>query len=188
MSDLTEATLIQQVLAGNNECYRPLVEKYRAQVYHLAHTLLGNGAEAQDIAQDAFLTAFRELKTLRNAEKFRPWLFGITRNLCRQTLKKRKSAPEYLDDLPEREKPNVVMVRPSDSSGADMLDALRAHLDNLPEKYRVLLCLKYLEDYSYTDIAEMLDLSVDLVRSRLFEGRRMLRKGMTESENINYGV
>ena len=87
------------------------------------------------------------------------------------------------------------MARPHDSERYDLSDAEKRDLIKLieqgkplPEKYRVLLYMKYLEDYSYMEIAEMLDLPVDLVRSRLFEGRRLLREGVLSSRSIDYGV
>ena len=78
-------------------------------------------------------------------------------------------------------------MRPPGEDGLDIVETLLAKLDQLPEKYQVLLRLKYLEDYSYQEIAEMLDLPVDLVRSRLFEGRRLLREGMDRIRRVENG-
>ena len=188
MTDKTEATLIQQVLSGKTECYRPLVEKYQKKIYLLAYSFMGNASDAQDIAQDAFLAAFKNLSDLQDRTKFGSWLYGITRNLCLSIVRKKQIEPEFLDSLTEEE----LSIRPTDSTvrrlsvvtenGLDLVDMLILRMERLPEKYRVLLRLKYLEDYSYEEISEMLDIPLDLVRSRLFEGRRLLRERMINSQ------
>ncbi len=182
-----EVTLINQVLNGRKECYRPLVEKYQRKVFLLACSLVRNAAEAQDVAQEAFLQAYKNLHTLKDREKFGPWLYGITRNLCFTALRQMKVQPESIETLPSQEISNVVVMRPPGEDGLDIVETLLAKLDQLPEKYQVLLRLKYLEDYSYQEIAEMLDLPVDLVRSRLFEGRRLLREGMDRIRRVENG-
>ncbi len=185
VNDNAEATLIQQVLAGRREFYRPLMEKYQKRVFFLANSILGNSSEAQDIAQEAFLLAYRKLRELKDIEKFGPWLYGITRNLCYSNLRNKKIQPESLDDVQQyHQLPNVVPMVPITEQGDSLQNTLLKRLETLPEKYRTLLRLKYLEDYSYQEIAEMLDLPVDLVRSRLFEGRRILREGMQKIRSI----
>lgn len=178
MAQNAEATLVSQVLSGRRECYRPLVEKYQKKVYLLACSMVGIPAEAQDIAQEAFLVAYKNLHQLKDRERFGSWLFGITRNLSYTALRKQKIETESIDSVAYRDIPNVVPMRPAEENGVDILATLMSRLEELPEKYRILLRLKYLEDYSYQEISEMLDIPVDLVRSRLFEGRRMLREDM----------
>jgi len=179
-----ETTLIQQVLNGRRECYRPLVEKYQKKVYLLACSMITNSAEAQDIAQEAFLLAYKNLHDLKDWTKYGSWLFGITRNLCYTALRHRKIQPQSLDDFQLENASNVVPMRPTDEDGIDLIDTLLQKLDLLPDKYRNLLRLKYLEDYSYQEISEMLDLPIDRIRSRLFEGRRMLRERVERDRRI----
>jgi RNA polymerase sigma-70 factor (ECF subfamily) len=186
----TDATLVQQVLSGKRECYRPLVEKYQKKIYILACSILGNAAESQDIAQEAFLVAYNRLGELKDKNKFGSWLYGITRNLCYSARRKQLIAPESLEDLPtaEYEYSNVVSMHPArEEDGTDLLNTLLTRLDQLPEKYSTLLRLKYLQDYSYQEISEMLDMPVDLVRSRLFEGRRILREGVQPIRSEEHG-
>ena len=188
MGDDAEVTLIREVLSGRRECYRPLVEKYRRKVYVLAYSLVGDPSEAQDIAQDAFIKAYERLHTLKSPGKFGSWLFGITRNLCYEALRRRKVESESLEKLREVDRGNVIPMRPGGEVGVRLVDLLLSGLARLPEKYRVLLRMKYLEDYSYKEIAELLDLPVDLVRSRLFEGRRILREGIVHARSGNHGL
>lgn len=184
MAQNAEATLVSQVLTGRRECYRPLVEKYQTKVYLLACSILGNPSEAQDIAQEVFLVAYKSLHQLKEREKFGSWLFGITRHLCYGSIRKHKIETEPIDSVAYQDIPNVVPMRPSEENGVDILSLLMNRLEQLPDKYQVLLRLKYLEDYSYQEISEMLDIPVDLVRSRLFEGRRMLREDMDNVRRI----
>ncbi len=183
----TEATLIEQVLSGRRECYRPLVEAYQRKVFVLAASMLRNNTEAQDLAQEAFITAYQNLHELRDKTKFGTWLYGITRNLCYAALRKKQIEPEPLDDIPPSQYNNVVPMRLASNDGEDLLESLLARLEKLPEKYRTLLRMKYMDDLSYQEIAEMLDLTVDIVRSRLFEGRRLLREGMEQAWRVDYG-
>jgi RNA polymerase sigma-70 factor, ECF subfamily len=189
MFDKTEATLIEQVLHGKTECYRPLVEKYQKKIYLLAYSFIGNSGDAQDIAQEAFLTAYKKLSELKDRTKFGSWLYGITRNLCCSALRKRQVEPEFLDSVPDEDFSKVISMRPSTENGLDLVDMLILRMERLPEKYRVLLRLKYLEDYSYDEISTMLDLPLDLVRSRLFEGRRLLRERLKKvaPRSFDYG-
>lgn len=180
MTETTESALIQQVRRGRQECFRPLVERYQNRVFVLACSLVGNPTEAQDIAQDVFLAAYEKLHTLSDPTRFGPWLFGITRNLCFGALRKRNVIHEPLEAHQDHLAGNVVPLYVRREGQEDPLTALLDRLNRLPEKYQQVLRLKYLEDYSYQDIADMLDLSVDLVRSRLFEGRKLLRERLDQ--------
>src|SRR5690606_21561498 len=122
-----------------------------------------NAAEAQDIAQESFLLAYNRLSELKDKTKFGSWLYGITRNLCYTARRRHRVEPEYLDDLSATEYSNVVAMYPAGEDGADLIDTLLSRLEQLPEKYATLLRLKYLQDYSYQEISEMLDIPVDLI-------------------------
>lgn len=187
MPEKTEATLIEQVLKGKRECFRPLVESYQKKVFLLANGMLGHGPEAQDIAQEAFLLAFQKLRELDDPNKFGPWLFGITRNLCYNSIRKNRIHSEPFDESLPHHAVNVVALKPKSSDGGEVAQDMLIRLDRLPEKYRTPLRLKYMEDYSYQEIAELLDWPIDLVRSRLFEGRRILRERMEQARSEEYG-
>lgn len=188
MDAQTEITLIAQVLKGQRECFRPLVEAYQRKVFHLACSLVGNPTEAQDIAQETFLTAFQNLGRLKQHARFSSWLFGITRNLCYEALRQRKLDPQPFEETQDYAAPQVISLNKETDPNQDLVRQMMARLERLPEKYRVLLRLKYLENYRYAEIAELLDLPVDLVRSRLFEGRRILREGLERAKgHESYG-
>jgi len=193
--DQTDAVLIKQVISGKRECYRPLVDKYQRAVYHLACSLIHHSTEAQDIAQESFLTAYKNIRKLKDHAKFGSWLYGITRNLCLEALRKRKKESEYFDTtfidsasidtmgLEHLEQETKI----TELSGTDITDTLIAKLNAMPEKYQSLLRLKYLQDYSYQEISEMLNIPVELVRSRLFEGRKILREEMAAEVDAETG-
>ncbi len=187
MMNTTEVTLIKQVLSGNQEFYRPLVEKYQQKIFVLAYSLLRNSSEAQDLSQEAFLMAFKKLRELKDQKKFGSWLYGITRNLCYEALRKKHVETDSLDEVPPAKVGNVISMRGVDDPNEEMLRTMMKKLESMPEKYRILLHLKYLKDLTYQEISEMLDLSVDLVRSRLFEGRRLLREGVEQEWREEHG-
>lgn len=185
--DQSDAVLIKQALSGNRDCYRPLVDKYQKSVYHLACSIIHHSTEAQDITQETFLTAYKNIRKLKDPAKFGSWLYGITRNLCMEALRKRKKEPEYLDPPSLLKLDAIVEDKVTELTGSDITDMLIVKLENLPDKYQSLLRLKYLQDYSYQEIAEMMDIPTDLVRSRLFEGRKLLREEVVAEVDAETG-
>lgn len=183
MSEARDADLVRQVVRGDDDAFRPLVARYEQRVYILAISWLGDPAEAQDVTQETFYAAYRRLPELRDAEKFRAWLFGTARNLCHVWLRKRRlfgePVPlETLEDAPFEKipHPSYEAVNPLGETREELLTRLHASLDRLPDKYQTLLRLKYLSGSSYREIAEMMDLPEATIKSRLFEARRLLRE------------
>ncbi len=182
MSEARDADLVRQVVRGDRDAFRPLVGRYEQRVYILAISWLGDPAEAQDVTQETFYAAYRRLPELKDAEKFRAWLFATARNLCRVWLRKRRlfgePVPlETLEDVPfEKPHPSFEAAESVGETREELLTLLHASLDRLPDKYQTLLRLKYLSGSSYREIAEMMDLPEATVKSRLFEARRLLRE------------
>jgi RNA polymerase sigma-70 factor (ECF subfamily) len=172
LHELSDADLVQRVLVGKREAFRFLVERYRQSVYNLAYSILGSREDAQDIAQEAFLAAYRRLPELRDWDKFGSWLFGTTRHLCYVLLRRRR----VLGGQVPIEGADTLAAEARESTEEDHMTMMLEAMGGLPDKYQVLLRLKYLGGYSYKVIAEMMDLPEITVKSRLFEARRMLRE------------
>lgn len=170
--ELSDADLVQRVLAGKREAFRFLVDGYRQSVYNLAYSILGSREDAQDVAQEAFLAAYRRLPDLRDRSKFGSWLFGTTRHLCYVVLRRRRVVGVQVP----LEEVKALAAESRDPIREDRVTMAMEAMEDLPDKYKVLLRLKYLGGYSYQHIAEMMDLPEITVKSRLFEGRRMLRE------------
>ncbi len=178
----SDAELVYCVLSGRRDWFQTLVDRYRRQVYGLAYSMLGNWQDAQDVAQEAFFSAYRRLPDLRDPAKFGSWLFGTTRHLCYVVLRKRRVIGEQVPV----EQAETLAVKPSqEETQDDQLALMLRAMQQLPDKYQSLLRLKYIGGYSYRDIARMLDVPEVTVKSRLFEGRRLLRE-QVESIVRNY--
>lgn len=176
-----EAQLIEQSLAGDHEAFRQIVDRYQGLVCALAFSASGDVAESEDIAQETFLTAWRNLGRLRSAEKLKSWLCGIARNLASQSRRRRRhgaAGPAVSLDLADEAQSHD--ASPHEQAAAQEEAAfVREALLALPERYREPLVLFYREDQSIRTVADALGLSEDAVKQRLSRGRKMLQAQMT---------
>jgi len=168
---------IQKCLLGEPGAFSFLIEKYKTAVYSLAYSKLGNFHDAQDIAQEAFVKAYRKLSTLKRTDKFRPWIYAITSNMCIDFLRSQSSRPdsEYAEDIDED-----ILEQPAISAYQKELnyEALREALGELPEIYRQVISLYYLGDMKSKEIAQFLGTSVTNINARLSRARALLKEEM----------
>ncbi len=197
MSELTDAEilqrerlLIEEILAGNPERYYELIAPLERRVYITAYEILQSPAEAEDVAQEAILKAFRSLRTFRGDSKFSTWLFRITMNEARMKLRRKKevSLDEMLSNDGDeeytplelgdwREIPADAVIR------KDMAAHLEKAIAALPMRYREVLILRDFNQVSILQTAEILGISVPNVKTRLLRARLMLRDYFV-SENL----
>lgn len=176
-----DAELVKQTLCGNTSAYNTLVQRYQRQVYNLAYRMLGNAEDAGDLVQETFLRAFGALNSFRQDASFLTWLYKIASNLCIDQLRSRKAKGALsLDvELEEGREPAASPRNggPEDSAmrGAVQETVQRAIL-NLPEKYRIVVVMRHLQDMSVNEIARILDLPTGTVKTHLFRARDMLRE------------
>jgi RNA polymerase sigma factor (sigma-70 family) len=177
----TDPEIISAVLAGNARLYSGIVDRYKDRSFTLAYRLLGNREEAEESVQDAFVRAFRSLKDFRNDSQFGTWFYRILYNVCMTKVTRRRAAMESLDD------PESSESLAAEPDGISALDAvadgerraiLNAELQNLPEKYRAVLVLFYVQDQKYEEIAGILNVSIGTVKTHLFRARTALRLRM----------
>ncbi len=156
-----------------------LVERYYASLYRYAYRLSGSQADAEDLTQETFLRATAKLGQLRDADKVRAWLYSILRHAY---LQRQRSAPQThhvsLDDLFD-----VAEEVPDPLPELDA-EALRKALDDLPEPHRTAVLLYYFEELSYREIAEVLDVPIGTVMSRLARARGYLKARLLTSEAV----
>jgi RNA polymerase sigma-70 factor, ECF subfamily len=177
---MTLAHLLQRSLDGDADAIQALVQSHQAAVYRLALSILDDPVEAEEAAQDAFVRALSALSTYRGDAQFKSWLFSITINLCRQRLKKRKAKEILLGTLQSifRLKgeglahPEEVLIR------REAKTALWSAVEALGEKHRLPLILYYQHELSVAEIAEVLDLRLGTVLSRLYTARERLRAAL----------
>ncbi|OIP66387.1 MAG: RNA polymerase subunit sigma [Nitrospirae bacterium CG_4_9_14_3_um_filter_53_35] len=177
---------VQRSQDGDQEAFSELVRKYQKRVYYLAYGMLGNREDALDIAQEAFLKAFRSLKGFQGGGGFYTWLYRIAYNLSIDFMRKewRKKNLEYRDnqDLTEEEDP-VIRVPSSSHPGQEMAQkelnrVIMDAIQSLPEEHRSVILLREMEGLSYEDIAKTLRIRKGTVMSRLHYARQELQKNL----------
>lgn len=175
-----EERWIEAARGGDVAAFERLVEAYQDPVYNLAYRMLGNRPEAEDAAQEAFIRAYRHLATYDPDRQFSTWLLSITSHYCIDQLRRRK-----IDWMPLREdiaepvrlanpgpNPEVVVTH------RDREAWIKDLMGNLSPTDRAAITLHYWYDCPYAEIAEVLDLTVSAVKSRLYRARRALAEQM----------
>jgi RNA polymerase sigma-70 factor (ECF subfamily) len=179
-----EAQIIASILAGNTHEFHDLIRPHERSVYIMALSLLHNEADAEDVAQEAFLKAFRNLPHFRGESKFSTWLISITLNEARSRLRSRKNVKiESLDESPEGQGPvTPALLRdwreiPSEAlERKEIRGLLQQAITDLPLIYREVFLLRDVEELSVNESAEALGISVASVKVRLHRARIMMQK------------
>ena len=180
MDPQEETRLAHALLAGETDAFDRFVEHFRSRIFHYSWLMCGQPEDAEEVAQETMLKVFESFASLREPERVRPWVFRIARNACLMQRRKSVFAPAHelsLDELP----PGAEAAGDADPPDAGMLRAeLRAVLDRvimeLPPAYRPVVVLRDIEELSTEDTAQILDLSPDVVKTRLHRGRVAMRQ------------
>lgn len=170
MESGSDAKIVEACLAGDARAYAGLVRLHGRRVYALCLAMTGNAADAEDMAQEAFMRGFTELGSLRDRDRFGPWIATIAGNTCRNFIKKRASRERTMaieTDCPREDPEN--------------LSDLRAMLGKLPEQHRIPLMMYYFDGHSTEGVAAALGISTEAVYTRLSRARRELRKLLEDS-------
>jgi RNA polymerase sigma-70 factor (ECF subfamily) len=175
MSETPDAAVVARVLAGNRQEFGTLVSRYQDKIVAYVRYMGFGEADAKDIAQDAFVRAFRHLRRCGEPERFAGWLFRIAANLCRTAGKRSsKRTVEPLEahrtSLPSEEPGPLELAEASWTR-----TRVREALDALPADQREALVLMYMMGYSVSEIEEMTGASASAVKMRLKRGRDALR-------------
>ncbi|KSU58041.1 RNA polymerase subunit sigma [[Bacillus] enclensis] len=174
---------IKQVLKGDQSAFSELVELYKDKVFQICFRMLGNRHEAEDIAQEAFIRAYVNIETFNQKRKFSTWLFRIATNLCIDRIRKKK--PDYYldaevagtDGLTMYSQVAVDVQMPEDEvENMELQETIQKEISKLPEKYRSVIVLKYIEELPLQEISEILDMPLGTVKTRVHRGREALRK------------
>lgn len=173
--------LFRRAIQGDRDAFWQLVLPFRGLIYSVALGSLRNHEQAEDELHEVLIIAFRSLSNLRDPGKLASWLYSVTRNHIVDTQRREHRLHKALETA-VREPALVVPV--SDlADREEALDRMEEALRHLPEPFRVILGLKYMNDYSCREIADILDLPETTVKSRLFEARKLLRKKMLALES-----
>ncbi|MGE6256295.1 RNA polymerase sigma factor SigW [Heyndrickxia sporothermodurans] len=174
---------IKQVIKGDQNAYGEIVEIYKDKVFQICYRMLGNLHEAEDIAQEAFIRAYINIHSFKQERKFSTWLYRIATNLCIDRLRKKK--PDYYLDAEVAGTDGLTLYSQIAATGKtpdvevedfELQETIQVAILSLPEKYRTVIVLKYLEELSLNEISDILDLPLGTVKTRIHRGREALRK------------
>ena len=176
--------MIAAVLAGEIQLYHQLIRPYERSVYVMALSYMKSEADAEDVAQEAFIRAFRKLESFRAESKFSTWLISITINEARTRLRRQALVRmEPLDQLPDEDKSiSPALLRdwreiPSEAvEREEVRNLIQLAVEQLPDIYREVFLLRDVEELTISETAEALNISVPSVKVRLHRARMMLQK------------
>ena len=176
VSDPTILRWVDAALEGDQDAFAELVNTYQHAVYNLCYRMLGERTEAEDAAQETFLRAYMNLQRYDPARSFKTWMLSIASNHCIDRLRRRRLTWLSLDEpLPSSIMLSSDEPEPEEATIKDQRSqAIQALLNELSTEYRAAVILRYWYDYSYTEIADILDTTESAIKSRLFRARQTL--------------
>jgi len=174
----SEAELLNASLAGSTEAFGTIVQRYQSLICAITYSATGNLAKSEELAQETFIRAWKELGQLKDLDKFRVWLCTIARNIVRKSIKREHR--DVIDDaqsLEEAKAVGLVKHEPSQIAiSKEQENMVWQALQEIPEKYREPMVLFYRQQQSVSNVAAELGLSEDATKQRLLRGRRLLKK------------
>lgn len=187
---IDELKCIKKAANGDAGAFEALVVRYQAQIYNLCLRMTGNPDDASDMTQEAFLKVWRHLDSFHFDSSFSTWLYRLASNCCLDFLRSQKRHPTVSltveNDDEEDQILDVTDTAPTPEEhaiSAEEKELLRLAMLQLEEEQRQILTLRVVNDLSYTEIAEILDVKEGTVKSRLSRARENLRKKLLEIGN-----
>jgi RNA polymerase sigma-70 factor, ECF subfamily len=180
-ASMTEAELVRQAKRGDMEAFAALVKLHERFVYNLALRSLGNSEDAADAAQDTFVRAWMGLPEFRGDSQFRTWLYRIVINLCINRSPRLRRDLDALthDEFLDLPSPETASAR---AEKRELHALVQREVERLPERYRLLISLRYQHDLAYEEIANLLNLPLGTVKTGLFRAKERLREGLAVYE------
>ncbi len=176
-SDDPDLEALRRCRQGERRAFAEIVDRHKNGVFRLVYRWLGHKERAEELAQEVFLKAYRELERFRGDAKFSTWLYQIALNACRDDWRSRRRRPETRLD------PEFLNAQPAPAASpeADLIagseaESLRRALDGLPEIYREALLLRYFGDLSYEEMAEHSGEGISNLKMRVARGLAQLRR------------
>lgn len=173
-----EHALIERVKGGDGVAYMELVGEYRIRLYRKASSLIGDPEDAEDVLQDALMTAYKALPRFRGESGIYTWLYRIVVNKCRDFLRSRKSGKsdslEYYEPILSDDRISVEKNHELSDDAGYLIEKIKS----LDVKYRQILLYRYYDDLSYEEIANLIEVNIGTVKSRLFKARELLKRSI----------
>jgi RNA polymerase sigma-70 factor (ECF subfamily) len=188
----SEQQLVKRTLHGETYAFEELVNTYQNKVYMLAYRYMGNEDDANDMAQEAFIKAYRSLRSFKGDSSFGTWIYRITTNVCLDELRrrKRKIVPLSLDEpLATLDGDDIEREIIDQSLAVDVLfeqkeftQNLQLLLDEMKPEHKTVIVLRDVMELSYEEIADVLNCSIGTVKSRISRARGVLQKKLVQRE------
>ncbi|MCZ8517858.1 MULTISPECIES: RNA polymerase sigma factor [Paenibacillus] len=184
MESETDREIVERVLAGHTESFAILVRRYKGKLFGLLRGLGVPSQDAQDMAQEAFIKAYHNLSTHRPEKSFSAWLYTITTNIWRDSVKRKKLILTELDEdlTASGQGFEEQLLR------AESREELYQVMERLPEHYRLALLLRYTNDLSYEEISQLLGVGVPKVRNDLYRAKERMRLLLSKKEGAGHGL
>jgi RNA polymerase sigma-70 factor (ECF subfamily) len=182
-------TLIQRCLRGDQRAWEEIVRTYWRRVFNVAYKFVGRHDEAEDLTQDIFLKIFKSLDTFDRRANFQTWLISVSRNLCIDHYRSVRKERETIDRHADASELSPVARDPGPISVLEQRDRvllLRQALAGLPETLRSAVVMRDLQELSYQEIAERLNLPEGTVKSRINRGRTELARQVRRLRGDDY--
>jgi RNA polymerase sigma-70 factor (ECF subfamily) len=179
----SDAEIIQQVLAGNTALFELLMRRYNERIYRAARSIVRDEQEAEDIMQQAYVNAFTHLRQFNGSAQFSTWLTRIAINEALARVRRRGRYETFDDDLSNVEpfmSTNPVQSPERQAFAGELRGLLEWAIDTLPDGMREVFVLRDVEGLTTAEVAESLDVSEDVVKTRLSRGRAALRRALLE--------
>jgi len=173
-----EKELIERVRDGDGDAFYALVENYRIRLFRKACSLIGNPEDAEDVLQESLVTAYRALDKFRGESGIYTWLYRILVNKCRDHLRGKRTKKEDSIDIyaPILSDDRISVEKNLELS--DDASYLIGKINSLDKKYREILLLRYYDNLSYQEIAEIVHVNIGTIKSRLFKARELMKRAI----------
>lgn len=178
-----DAQLVARSLKQDQEAFGQLIDRHASSIVNLAYRMVGNRAEAEDLAQETFLSAFKSLATFRADAKFSTWLYRIATNKCKDWLRVKRPGGHLHDvDVDEALDTHVAEDRTPERLLSQQQVALELEqaIQRLPPLYREAFVLKHIEGLSYEEMQAVLGVNGDTLKMRVYKGRLQLSRELAE--------
>ena len=185
MDRLSDESLIEEFLNGSSEAFNVLVWRWQSKIYSFTYRYVQDEDDAKDICQMVFIKAFKNLQKLRDKAKFKSWLYQIAANISKDELKRRKKRDyksideEWENEKGERLSHSELLTdnanQEKEMNVKDMENIIKYALKQIPEEQRIVIILKEYQHLKFTEIADILKIPVNTIKSRMYYGLKSMR-------------
>ena len=171
---LTDAELVSRCIDGDSSAFEEIVIRYKKLVYSVVYKMISDKEEVNDVSQEVFIRLYKSLHKYNPEYKMSTWIVKITSNLCLDTLRKKKQDTVTLDDAigvsSDIDTPEQTLIKNQRSQ------LINKAINELPEKYRILIILFHNNGMSYEEMTKVLNEPMSIIKNRLYRARLMLKE------------